>query len=169
MSLDDGMTWGLPGSWLLGYIQITCGYTCGSHLVGNGYLWKLFISFFCWFHILCILLKLLSFLLCMFPWVMWFFLWLQASQMPCRSVSSDTNPYTIFSPFVNYYIHSKKVHDEDRRNFDVSEGKHKEGSILCEDGVVVWASKEAKDLSRLNSNSSCIVCYLSFILEGEKS
>lgn len=43
----------------------------------------------------------------------------------------------------------------EREDFDVFEGKGKRDSILHEDGVVGYVSREAKDWSGSNSNSSC--------------
>lgn len=146
LSLDDQSQ---PGSWILGSIQITrclvwcwdlytSGYPCRWYQVGTGYLCMLFISFFfCWFHLLCTPFKLLSFLLCMFPWVIWFFLWLHASQMLSRSIPSDTNPYTLCSHLYTIAYILGKSRMETGDNFDAFEGKWKEGSILRANGVVV--------------------------------
>lgn len=59
--------------------------------------------------------NLLSFLLCTFPRVTWFLLWLHVPQTPSRSSPFRCKPtYSLF-PFVDCCMHSRKVQDGERR------------------------------------------------------
>ena len=95
----------------------------------------LFISFFCWFHILCLPFKLLSFLLVCFPgWCDSFY-----GFMPhgCRQeLYFRCKPMDSLFPFVFYCMHTRKVQEAHKVKFWCIWGKVKEYSNLHEDGVV---------------------------------